>query len=66
MTQEMSGNPVCVRLKKINPDLKVLLISSSPINGEAGDVLRKSCDGFIEKPFNMKRLSTKIREIVDS
>ena len=59
------GDLACVRLKEMNPSIKVLLVGSSSIEGEAREVLRKSCDGFIEKPFNMKRLSAKIREIVD-
>jgi two-component system cell cycle sensor histidine kinase/response regulator CckA len=62
---KMGGDKACVRLKEINPDVKVLLVGSSPINGEVREVLKPSCDGFIEKPFNMKTLSAKMREIFD-
>jgi PAS domain S-box-containing protein len=63
--QKMAGDLACVRLKEMNPNVKILLVGSHPMDGEDRDTLRRSCDGFIEKPFNMKRLSTKIREIVD-
>lgn len=63
---KMGGDVASVRLKEINPDVKVLLVGSySTINGEAREVLKRSCDGFIQKPFNMKRLSSKIRELLD-
>jgi CheY-like chemotaxis protein len=64
-TDQTDGDLVCVRLKEMNPDVKVLLVGSAPFNGEMRQILRSSCDGFIEKPFNMENLSAKIREIVD-
>ncbi len=63
---KMGGDQACVRLKEINPDVKVLLVSSFPINGETMEVFKQSCDGFIQKPFTIKRLSAKIRETLDS
>jgi len=63
---KMGSDLACVRLKEINPEVKVLLVGSySAINGEASELLKRSCDGFIQKPFNMKRLSSTIREILD-
>ncbi len=63
---KMGGDQACVRLKEINPDVKVLLVSSFPINGETMEVFKQSSDGFIQKPFTIKRLSAKIRETLDS
>jgi DNA-binding response OmpR family regulator len=51
-------------MKEINPDVKVLLSSGFSVDGEATDILDRGCDGFIQKPFTMKELSGKIREIM--
>jgi two-component system cell cycle sensor histidine kinase/response regulator CckA len=60
----MSGGEAYDRLKEINPDIKVLLSSGYSINGQATKILERGCDGFIQKPFNMKQLSDKIRGIL--
>jgi DNA-binding NarL/FixJ family response regulator len=52
-------------MKEINPDIKVLLLSGYSIDGQATEILRRGCDGFIQKPFNMKELSRSIREVLD-
>lgn len=62
---EVSGGETYDRLKKINPDIKVLLASGYSINGQATEILNRGCDGFIQKPFSVKDLSQKIREILD-
>ena len=61
----MSGGETYDRLKEINPDLKILLSSGYSINGQAQEILNRGCNGFIQKPFNMKRISLKISEILD-
>ncbi len=63
---DMSGGDTFDRLKGINPEIKVLLSSGYSINGQATEILKRGCDGFIQKPFNMKQLSRKIREILDN
>ncbi len=62
----MSGGAVYDELKKINPDSRVLLSSGYSINGQATAILKRGCNGFIQKPFSMVELSQKIREILDS
>jgi two-component system cell cycle sensor histidine kinase/response regulator CckA len=51
-------------MKEINPDVKVLLSSGYSIDGEAAEILERGCDGFIQKPFGMKQLSGRIREVL--
>jgi len=63
---EMGGGEVYDRLKKINPQVKVLLSSGYSIDGQAGELLKRGCSGFIQKPFDLKRLSQKISEILSS
>ena len=62
---EMGGGETYDRLKEINPDIKVLLSSGYSIDGQATEILDRGCSGFIQKPFNIGQLSTKIREIID-
>lgn len=62
----MGGSETYDRLKEINPEIKVLLSSGYSISGQATDILNRGCNGFIQKPFNMKQLSHKIREILDT
>jgi len=61
----IGGKEVYASIKKINPDVKVLLSSGYSINGQATELLRRGCNGFIQKPFDMQVLSKKIREILD-
>ena len=60
----MGGGETFDRLKKINPDIRVLLSSGYSINGQAAEILARGCDGFIQKPFNLIQLSDKIKKII--
>ena len=62
---DMGGGEVYDRLKEMNPKIKVLLSSGYSIDGQANEILQRGCSGFIQKPFNMKQLSSKLREILD-
>ena len=62
---DMGGGEAYDRLKEINPDIKVLLSSGYSINGQATEILGRGCNGFIQKPFSIKDLSQKLREILD-
>ena len=62
---DMSGGDTFDRLKEINQGIKVLLSSGYSINGQATEILERGCKGFLQKPFNMRQLSRKIREVLD-
>ena len=62
----MGGGETFDRLKRINPDIRVLLSSGYSINGQASKILARGCDGFIQKPFNLIQLSDKILQIIRS
>jgi CheY-like chemotaxis protein len=62
---EMGGGETYDRLKAMDPAIKVLLSSGYSIDGQAGDIMERGCNGFIQKPFNMKDLSRRIRDILD-
>ena len=61
----MGGGETYDRLKEINPNVNVLLASGYGINRQINEILARGCNGFIQKPFHMKLLSRKIREILD-
>jgi two-component system cell cycle sensor histidine kinase/response regulator CckA len=60
----MSGSETFDRLKEIKPDARILLSSGYSIDGQATKILRRGCDGFIQKPFNMNQLADKIHRIL--
>ena len=62
---DMSGGEVYDRLSEINPNIKVLLSSGYSLRGQASDILARGCKGFIQKPFNMRELSNKLREVIE-
>jgi len=61
----LDGGKTFDRLKQINPEIKVLLSSGYSMDGLAAKVMQRGCNGFIQKPYHMKELSKKIREIID-
>jgi CheY-like chemotaxis protein len=60
----MSGSEVYDKIKEINRSVKTLLSSGYSMDGEAKEILKRGCEGFIQKPFNLKEFSEKIREIL--
>jgi two-component system, cell cycle sensor histidine kinase and response regulator CckA len=61
---EMSGAKTYDALRKIAPKLKVLLSSGYSIEGQADELLARGYSGFIQKPFDLARLSAKLKEIL--
>ena len=62
----MNGAEIYSQLKSIRPNIKILLAS-----GYMGDHPEKSLssigfDGFIQKPFDLKQLSEKIKDILQN
>jgi signal transduction histidine kinase/ActR/RegA family two-component response regulator len=54
---EMGGGETYDILKESNQDIKVILTSGYSIEGQATEILRRGCDGFLQKPFSIKELS---------
>lgn len=51
-------------LRVLDPAIKVLLSSGYGVDEQTNEVMQRGCKGFIQKPFNMQVLSTKIEEIM--
>ena len=60
----MNGGVVYDRLKKISPDVKVLISSGYIENNSIRDLMNKGCEGFIQKPFSLQELSERIKNIL--
>ncbi len=61
----MGGKETYEKLKQLDPKIKVLLSSGYSKEGDAEEILAQGCNGFIQKPFDVKQLSLKLREVLD-
>ncbi|RPJ81238.1 MAG: PAS domain S-box protein [Deltaproteobacteria bacterium] len=61
---DIEGGRVFSRIKEINPEAKVLLSSGCSMNNQVSTILEKGGNGFIQKPFKIKQLSSSIRDII--
>jgi two-component system cell cycle sensor histidine kinase/response regulator CckA len=62
----MDGGTTFDRIREIHPKMPVLLSSGYAVDGQSSEILRRGCNGFLQKPFNIAKLSQKIRKIVES
>ena len=60
----LDGEQVFYALKKIDPETRVLLASGYSVDGQAEELIRQGCNGYIQKPFSLRRLSRKVKEIL--
>ena len=63
----IGGGEAIERIKSINPQVKVLLSSGYSLDGEAKEILdRGGAQAFLQKPFQLKELSKKIKEVLEA
>ncbi|MFO7784328.1 MAG: PAS domain S-box protein [Desulfatiglandales bacterium] len=62
---DMGGGYVYDHMKQIDPDVKVLLASGYGMDEKATGILKRGCDDFIQKPFDMTVLSQKLKGIMN-
>lgn len=60
----MDGLDVFIALKKLDPDVKVLLSTGYAIDEKAQEMLKQGCKGYIRKPYSVVDFSHKLREIL--
>ncbi len=61
---DMDGETVFKQMRSIKPDVKVLFASGYYVIEETSSLLQEGGSDFLQKPFNMNQLSTKIRNIL--
>ena len=60
----MSGGAVFEELRKLKPDVKILLTSGYGLGGQTQGLLASGGCGFIQKPFTIAALTQRLSEIL--
>jgi len=63
---EMNGRDLSIKLKSIHPEMKILFMSGYTADVIADHGVLEEGVNFIQKPFAMKDLGGRIREILSS
>ena len=58
----MDGLETMKKLKKINPKVKVLIMSGYSKSGKTSENLKKDSLGFLQKPFTLQKLSKLVND----
>ena len=61
---DMGGGEVYDRMKDINRNVKAILATGYSLDGEASRIVKKGCDGLIQKPYSIDRLSRVIYRVL--
>ena len=59
----MGGSDTFNQLREINPEVRVILCSGYSADGHAAEILERGCQGFMQKPFTLSKLSQKLHEV---
>ncbi len=59
---QLNGREAFAEMKKINPDIKALLSSGFSADGEAQEILKEGVKDFVQKPFRIAELMSKVRK----
>jgi CheY-like chemotaxis protein len=65
MMPKMGGEECLQTLLRMDPKVRVLMISGTLKPGMAEDLKEAGAKGFIKKPFDLNRMLEKIRKVVD-
>jgi len=63
---DLSGAEVYKQLKEIDKDVKVLISSGFSMNDLSDKLNLEKTDGFLQKPYNLKQLFIKTREVLEA
>jgi len=62
----MNGADIFKAIRKINPEVKVILASGYVMNKQIAAVMDAGCRAFMQKPFRLEEFSVKVREVLDA
>lgn len=60
----MDGGQTFDQIRLLQPEMKIILSSGYSINGEANEIMKRGCSGFIQKPFNIAELSRQLQKVL--
>jgi two-component system, cell cycle sensor histidine kinase and response regulator CckA len=61
---DMGGAETFDLIKAKRPEVKVLLSSGYSMNQLAEEIISRGCDGFLQKPFNLTKLSQMVSQVL--
>ena len=62
---DQDGRETFERLRALHPQVCVILASGYSANGIVGDIMSRGCKAFIQKPFDIQKLSLTVRSVLD-
>lgn len=65
MLPGMDGTDIFQALKKINPEVKVILSSGYVMDEQIAAIMEQGCRALMPKPFRLEDLSVKVRNVLD-
>ena len=63
---EMGGEECLEELRRLDPNLKILVTSGYPLNGPTRETIDSAARGFVGKPYGMKEMLRAVRDVLDS
>jgi CheY-like chemotaxis protein len=63
---KQGGRETFLKLKEINPQVRVLFSTGYSQNEKVNEILALGVRGFIQKPYQIRDLLAKVREILDA
>ncbi|RJP66009.1 MAG: response regulator, partial [Candidatus Abyssobacteria bacterium SURF_17] len=63
---KMGGREAYLKLKEVNPKVRTLLSTGYSQNGKAKEILDSGVMGFIQKPYQVNELLSKVRHVLDA
>ena len=60
----MDGQTAYEKMLEIKPELKVLLASGSALDSTVEEILARGANGFIQKPYSLKKMAEKIKQVM--
>ena len=61
---DMDGKTIYHIMKEFRPDMNVILCSGYSCDGPAQEILNAGAQLFIQKPFSMRGLAEKVKEVL--
>jgi PAS domain S-box-containing protein len=66
MLPDIEGDQVFFEIKKRNPNVLVIIASGYNVNRQISKMLEYGCADFVQKPFQSRILSSKVRRALDN
>jgi DNA-binding response OmpR family regulator len=63
---EMGGKECLEALRRIDPNVKILITSGYPVNGPTREAIDSAARGFVGKPYNMNEIVRAVRDVLDA